>query len=75
MTEACGAGNVGQLASLARLLHSDIRLLEIVSLHTSIPNLVDDAVAYLAKLDFGSHSALSYLRLTFAFERVLFPER
>ena len=58
MTEACNAGNVGQLASLARLLHSDIRLLEIVSLHGSVPRLVDGAVACLLKLDFDSHSAL-----------------
>jgi len=57
MGEACAGGNVGQLASLARLLHSDLRLLEIVSLHTSVPSMVNSAVACLSKLDFGSHSA------------------
>lgn len=58
MTSACSSGDLAQAATIAQMLHSNMELLEVVFLHTSVPKLVIATLACLTTFDFSSTSTL-----------------
>lgn len=55
---ACDSSDLGTMSHIARRLHSDMRILEILYLHTALERLVGRIVGSLGSVDFASQGDL-----------------